>query len=69
MQLKAIQFKIILALCLFLGTTSHAEIGVTDSEIKIGTMNSDSGPEANLGLELNAGAKVHFNRINAKGGI
>jgi branched-chain amino acid transport system substrate-binding protein len=63
------QYIFLFILCFSLSQSLHAEIGVTDSEIKIETINAQSGPAASLGLELNAGAKALISRINASGGI
>lgn len=50
-------------------TPAHAENGVADSEIIVGTVNVQSGPAADLGLELNAGAKAYIEKVNAAGGV
>jgi branched-chain amino acid transport system substrate-binding protein len=48
---------------------ARAEVGVSDSEISVGTVNVQSGPAANLGLDLNAGAKAYIDKVNASGGV
>lgn len=40
-----------------------------DKYILLGASNAQSGPAAQLGLKLNAGARVYFEKINKAGGI
>ena len=63
------RFLFILLFCLSFPKISVAEIGVTDTEIKIGTVNAQSGPAEPLGHEINDGARALFKRINTEGGI
>lgn len=52
------------------GVHAHAQqVGVTDKEILIGVANVTSGPAADLGTELNAGAQAYVDRVNAAGGV
>lgn len=46
-----------------------AETGVTGDTILIGQSAPMSGPAAQLGQQMNRGAKLYFNAINAAGGI
>ncbi|MDX8400876.1 MAG: ABC transporter substrate-binding protein [Gallionellaceae bacterium] len=46
-----------------------AEVGVTAKEIRIGMANALSGPAADLGIQLKAGAKAYFDKVNAAGGV
>ncbi len=46
-----------------------AEVGVSDTEIKLGMVNAQSGPASGLGKGMLAGAQAVFNEVNAKGGI
>jgi branched-chain amino acid transport system substrate-binding protein len=48
---------------------SFAETGVSDKEVVIGTTNVQSGSAADLGLELNNGAKAYIDKINKVGGV
>lgn len=48
---------------------SHAETGVSETEIKIGMVNAQSGPASGLGLGMRAGAEAVFAEVNAKGGV
>ena len=48
---------------------AHAETGVSDTEIKIGMVNAQSGPASGLGLGMKAGAEAVFAEVNAKGGV
>lgn len=43
--------------------------GVTDSEIRLGMVNVQTGPASALGKGMRAGAEAVFKEINAKGGI
>ena len=49
--------------------TAHAEIGVTDQKILLGQSAAFTGPAAQLGIQLHAGAKAYFDQINEQGGI
>lgn len=51
------------------GAGAHAETGVTNDTIVIGQSAAMSGPAAQLGQQMNLGAKLYFNAINAAGGI
>jgi branched-chain amino acid transport system substrate-binding protein len=50
-------------------TTSAAEVGVTSQRITLGQSAPFSGPAAQLGIQLHAGAKAYFDSINEQGGI
>lgn len=49
--------------------SAQAETGVTGDTILIGQSAAMSGPAAQLGQQMNLGAKLYFNAINAAGGI
>ena len=49
--------------------SARAETGVTADTILIGQSAPMSGPAAQLGQQMNRGAKLYFNAINAAGGI
>ena len=49
--------------------TSHAETGVTGSRILLGQSAAFSGPAAQLGITLHAGAKLYFDSVNHQGGV
>ena len=52
------------------GFSLHAaEVGVTDSEIRIGQFAAQTGPAAELGKRMQLGILAHFNSVNAAGGI
>ncbi len=57
-----------IALFCFAGA-SWGEVGVTDTEIKVGTHLALTGPAAVVGKPISAGAKMYFDFINAKGGV
>src|SRR5438270_8821851 len=52
-----------------LATSSAAEVGVTDKEIKVGILGSLTGPAAIFGTGNLAGGTIAFEEINAAGGI
>ncbi|MGI9216525.1 MAG: ABC transporter substrate-binding protein [Hydrogenophaga sp.] len=56
-----------------LGTWSHAaraqSAGVADDRVVLGQSAPFSGPAAQLGLQFHLGAQLHFEAVNAKGGI
>ena len=49
--------------------TYAAEVGVTDSEIRIGQFAAQTGPAAELGKRMQLGIQAHFTAVNAAGGI
>ena len=57
------------SLLTILPCTAHAEVGVSDTEITLGTSNAQSGPSEALGKGVSAGLKVYFDKINAAGGV
>ena len=61
---------VVLTLACFFGVMPvHAETGVTDQKILLGQSAAFSGPAAQLGIQMHAGAKAYFDNINANGGI
>ena len=46
-----------------------AEVGVTDTEIRIGQFAALSGPAAELGKRMQLGILAHFTAVNSAGGI
>ncbi|HEU4621318.1 MAG TPA: ABC transporter substrate-binding protein [Burkholderiaceae bacterium] len=46
-----------------------AETGVTEDRILLGQSAAFSGPAAQLGIQLNLGAKVYFDHVNRSGGV
>ncbi|WP_334189226.1 ABC transporter substrate-binding protein [Noviherbaspirillum sp.] len=59
------------ALLLFALSASacFAEVGVTPQKIKLGQSAPFTGPAAQLGIQMYAGAKVYFDNVNAQGGV
>jgi ABC-type branched-subunit amino acid transport system substrate-binding protein len=60
------------AACLLLAFSAfacRAETGVTGSRILLGQSAAFSGPAAQLGIDLHAGAKLYFDSVNQRGGI
>lgn len=47
----------------------HAETGVSANRILLGQSAPFSGPAAQLGIDLHAGAKLYFDSINQQGGV
>ena len=50
-------------------STHAAEVGVTDSEIRIGQFAAQTGQAAELGKRMQLGIQAHFTAVNAAGGI
>jgi ABC-type branched-subunit amino acid transport system substrate-binding protein len=50
-------------------SASFAEPGVSDDRILLGQSAAFSGPAAQLGIQVNAGAKLYFDAINEAGGV
>ncbi|MDO8652685.1 MAG: ABC transporter substrate-binding protein [Undibacterium sp.] len=48
---------------------AFADTGVTDQKIVLGQSAAFSGPAAQLGIQLHAGAKAYFDQTNAQGGV
>ncbi|WP_194714496.1 ABC transporter substrate-binding protein [Noviherbaspirillum soli] len=48
---------------------SRAEAGVSPNRILLGQSAAFSGPAAQLGIDLNAGARLYFDQVNRQGGI
>ena len=59
----------ILMLAVFGLVARAAEVGVTDSEIRIGQFAAQTGPAAELGKRMQLGILAHFNAVNSAGGI
>jgi ABC-type branched-subunit amino acid transport system substrate-binding protein len=58
--------------CLLLAFSAfacRAETGVTGGRILLGQSAAFSGPAAQLGIDLHAGAKLYFDSVNRQGGI
>lgn len=66
-----LKFRILAAAAAILAISGAraAETGVSDTEIKLGMVNVQSGPAAALGRGMLAGAEAVFKEVNAKGGI
>ena len=50
-------------------TVARAEVGVSDQKILIGQSAAFTGPAAQLGIQMHAGAKAYFDAVNAQGGV
>ncbi|WP_394778850.1 ABC transporter substrate-binding protein [Undibacterium sp.] len=61
----------LLAACACVASMSPAwaEPGITDQKITLGQSAAFTGPAAQLGIQLNAGAKAYFDQVNAQGGV
>ena len=51
------------------GKLMAADPGITDTEIRLGMVNAQSGAASGLGKGMRAGAEAVFNEVNANGGI
>ena len=62
--------SLLLALALALAVAgSAAAQGVTDSQIVLGQSVALTGPAQQLGLDMQLGATLYFNQVNARGGV
>ncbi|WP_442785065.1 ABC transporter substrate-binding protein [Actimicrobium sp. GrIS 1.19] len=57
------------ACCVGFPAVAMAETGVTDQRILLGQSAAFSGPAAQLGIQMHAGAKAYFDQVNEQGGI
>ncbi|SNS72545.1 amino acid/amide ABC transporter substrate-binding protein, HAAT family [Noviherbaspirillum humi] len=48
---------------------ARAEAGISDSRILLGQSAAFSGPAAQLGIQMHAGAKIYFDALNEQGGL
>ncbi|MES2069792.1 MAG: ABC transporter substrate-binding protein [Pseudomonadota bacterium] len=71
MQNRRLCLSSILAAVLSIASISPAwsESGITDQKIILGQSAAFSGPAAQLGIQLHAGAKAYFDQVNAQGGV
>lgn len=51
------------------GTFAYAETGVTERQVLVGQFAAFSGAAAQLGQRMRTGIEVHFNAVNAQGGV
>ncbi len=66
---RLVNLLIFIIVFICLSGTAFGEIGVTDSEIKIGSHMALTGPAAVVGQLIGNGSKMYFKYINDKGGI
>ena len=52
-----------------LAIPASADAGISDHKIVLGQSAAFSGPAAQLGIQLHAGAKTYFDQVNAQGGV
>ncbi|MFC1823967.1 ABC transporter substrate-binding protein [Thermodesulfobacteriota bacterium] len=64
-----IGMSIFLAVVFSLAGMAWSEVGVTDTEIKVGTHMALTGPAAVVGRPISDGLKMYLDYINSKGGI
>jgi ABC-type branched-subunit amino acid transport system substrate-binding protein len=63
-------FRVIAALmALSALVPAWADEGITDTEIRLGMVNAQTGPAAGLGRGMRGGAEAYFRNVNAHGGI
>ena len=62
-------FRILVVLAIGAAVPAAAQDGITDKTILIGQSAAFSGPAAQLGIQLHAGAKLWIDHVNAAGGI
>jgi len=54
---------------LLMGLSIFAEVGVTDTEIKLGSFQALSGPVAGIGVPMTQGMNAYFDWVNKNGGV
>lgn len=70
MRLWQLQYVLAIAVSASISMqNTWAENGVSANEVRIGTVNAQSGPAAGLGTGINVGIEAYFKRVNAAGGI
>ena len=68
-MIPKLQTTAILMLAVFGLVAQAAEVGITESEIRIGQFAAQTGPAAELGKRMQLGILAHFNAVNSAGGI
>jgi len=63
------RFLLLVTVAAFAGSGYAQSPGVTANSIVLGESAAFSGPAAQLGIQMNLGAKAYFDYVNAKGGI
>jgi ABC-type branched-subunit amino acid transport system substrate-binding protein len=63
------RFLTLLAALMAAGTACWAQQGVTDTQIVLGQSVALSGPAQELGKDMQLGATLYFNHVNAQGGV
>ena len=61
--------RIFLAAVAVAAATFASAQGVTDTQIVLGQSVALTGPAQQLGLDMQLGAKLYFDRVNAQGGV
>ena len=61
--------RILFALLAFAASTFCAAQGVTDSQVLLGQSVALTGAAQQLGLDMQMGATLYFNQVNARGGV
>src|ERR1700681_4890037 len=61
--------RALLSALLFAVAGSVAAQGVTDSQILLGQSVALTGPAQQLGHDMQLGANLYFNQVNARGGV
>ena len=67
--MRAVQGLFFAFLLAFNSARVSADPGVTESKILVGQSAAFSGPAAQLGIQMHAGAKAYFDHVNAIGGV
>jgi ABC-type branched-subunit amino acid transport system substrate-binding protein len=61
--------RFLLSIALATAATASQAQGVTDSQVLLGQSVALSGPAQELGKDMQLGASLYFNAVNAKGGV
>ena len=62
-------YRILLATLALAAANIAGAQGVTDSQIVLGQSVALTGPAQQLGLDMQQGAALYFNQVNARGGV
>lgn len=69
LNLRSLLPNILIFLTVAITSVAQGETGVSDQRILLGQSAAFSGPAAQLGIQMHAGAKAYFDHINEQGGV
>lgn len=69
LKFRSLLPNILIFLTVAITSVAQGETGVSDQRILLGQSAAFSGPAAQLGIQMHAGAKAYFDHINEQGGV